>query len=83
MKAREIRFKSNHSTTSNWTGVQMHRQFGSRFFIDSLHSHGFCSSYSEVKKLERSAAYRQEMEIEGINNDTFIQHIADNIDHNI
>ena len=22
-------------------GVQMHRQFGSRFLIDSLHSHGF------------------------------------------
>ena len=64
-------------------GVQMHRQFGSLFLIDSLHSHGFCSSYSEVQKFERSAAYPSGTEIEGINNDSFIQHIADNVDHNI
>ena len=64
-------------------GVQMHKQFGSRFLIDSLHSHGFCSSYSEVQKFERSAAYHQRTEIKGINNDSFIQHIADNVDHNI
>ena len=30
--------------------VQMHHHFGSKFLIDSLNSHGFCSSYSEVKK---------------------------------
>ena len=64
-------------------GVQMHRQFGSRFLIDSLHSHGFCTSYSEVQKFERSAAFHQGTEIEGINNESFIQHIADNVDHNI
>ena len=64
-------------------GVQMHRQFGSRFLIDSLHSHAFCSSCSEVQKFERSAAYHQGMEIEGINNGSFIQHIVDNVDHNI
>ena len=64
-------------------GVQMHRQLGSRFLIDSLHSHGFCTSYSEVQKFERSAAFHQGTEIEGINNESFIQHIADNVDHNI
>ncbi len=32
-------------------GVQLHYQFGSRFLIDSLHEHGFCSSYAEVKKV--------------------------------
>eukprot|EP00794_Sanderia_malayensis_P002072 gene2072-2349_t len=64
-------------------GVQMHRQFGSRFLIDSLHSHRFCSSYSEVQKFERSAAYHQGTEIEGIDNDSFIQHVADNVDHNV
>ncbi len=63
--------------------VQMHRQFGSRFLIDSLHSHGFRSSYSEVQKFERSAAYHQGTEIEGLDNDSFIQHIADNVDHNV
>ena len=64
-------------------GVQMHRQFVSRFLIDSLHIHGFCTSYSEVQKFERSAAFHQGTEIEGINNESFIQHIADNVDHNI
>lgn len=29
-------------------GVQMHRHFASKFLIDSLHQHGFCSSYQEV-----------------------------------
>ena len=28
-------------------GVQMHRQFGSKFLIDSLHKQGFCVSYDE------------------------------------
>ena len=57
--------------------------FGSRFLIDSLYSHGFCSSYSEVQKFEGSAAFHQGTEIEGINNESFIYHIADNVDHNI
>ena len=30
--------------------VQMHRQFGSRFLIDSLYNHGFCSSYKETQR---------------------------------
>ena len=64
-------------------GVQMHRQSSSRFLIESLYSHGVCSSYSEVQKFERSAAFHQGTEIEGINNESFIQHIADNVDHNI
>ena len=37
-------------------GVQMHRHFGSKFLIDSLHQHGFCSSYQEVQRFERCAA---------------------------
>ena len=28
--------------------VQLHRHFGSKFVIDSLNSHGFCSSYSAI-----------------------------------
>ena len=64
-------------------GVQMHRQFGSRFLIDSLYSHVFCPFYSEVQKFGRIAAFHQGTEIEGINNESFILHIADNVDHNI
>ncbi len=37
-------------------GVQLHHHFSSRFFIDSLNSHGFCSSYSEIQHFERSAS---------------------------
>ncbi len=40
-------------------GVQLHKQFGSRFLIDSLFSHGFCSSYTEVQKFKRSIGYHQ------------------------
>ena len=36
--------------------VQMHYNSGSRFLINSLHEHGFCSSYSEVQCFEHSAA---------------------------
>ena len=30
--------------------VQMHHHYGFKFLIDSLNSHGFCFSYTEVKK---------------------------------
>lgn len=63
--------------------VQMHRQFGSRFLVDSLNSHGFCSSYSEVQKYERSAAVHQGTEIPGFVQGSCLQHIADNVDHNV
>ena len=47
--------------------VQMRHQLnGSRFLNDCLHSHGFCSSYTEVKKYERSAAYHQGTDINGL-----------------
>ena len=63
--------------------VQMHRQFGSRFLNDSLHSHRFCSSYTEVKKYEGSAAFHQETAINGLEEGSFLQYTADNVDHNI
>ena len=37
-------------------GVQMHHMFRSRFLVDTLNAHGFCSSYSEVEKFERNAS---------------------------
>ena len=63
--------------------AQMHHHFGSRFLIDSLNSHGFCSSYSEVKKFEVSAADAQDKEIPGFIPGQFAQFIADNVDHNV
>ena len=37
-------------------GVQMHHMFRSRFLVDTLNAHGFCSFYSEVEKFERNAS---------------------------
>ena len=63
-------------------GIQMHHQFSSRFLVDSLNHHGFCSSYTEVQKYERSAAVHQRMEISDYTSDHFMQYVADNVDHN-
>ena len=63
-------------------GVQMHHQFGSRFLIDTLSSLGFCSTYQEVQRFERSAAASHGTNIEIIKGQ-FIQFVADNVDHNI
>ena len=53
------------------------------FLIDALFSHGFSSSYSEVKKYERSAAVSQDTDIPGVTKDHFLQYVADNVDHDI
>ena len=63
-------------------GVQMHHHFSSRFLIDTLHSMGFCSSYSAIQNFERSAAVTQGVDIPEYKEDCFIQYIADNVDHN-
>ena len=63
--------------------VQMHHQFASKFLIESLFQLGFCSSYSEVQRYERSAAETQGTDIEGYKPEQFIQYVADNVDHNI
>ena len=60
----------------------MHHHLASKFLIDSLHSHGFCSSYSTVLQYERSAAATQGTDIPGYKSDQFIQYVADNVDHN-
>jgi hypothetical protein len=62
--------------------VQLHHHFGSRFLTDLLHSFGFCSSYSEVQKFEKNAAVAQGTEV-AADKSCFVQHIADNIDHNV
>jgi len=63
--------------------VQLHHQFGSRFLIETLHKHGFCSSYSEVINFERSAAVSQGTNISNLQTKDFVQYVADNVDHNI
>lgn len=64
-------------------GVQLHHHFGSRFLVDTLHRHGFCCSYAEVIKFERSAAVSEGTDIPNLEKGTFVQYVADNVDHNI
>lgn len=63
-------------------GVQLHHHFASRFLIDSLNNHGFCSSYSEVQHFERSASVCQGTDIPNLTADRVVQYAADNVDHN-
>ena len=64
-------------------GVQMHKQFGSRFLIDTLNQLGFCSSYSEIQRYERSAAVNLGTDIPGLVDGSVVQHKADNVYHNL
>eukprot|EP00745_Piridium_sociabile_P030468 TRINITY_DN50548_c0_g2_i2.p1 TRINITY_DN50548_c0_g2~~TRINITY_DN50548_c0_g2_i2.p1 ORF type:complete len:334 (+),score=67.94 TRINITY_DN50548_c0_g2_i2:176-1177(+) len=63
--------------------VQMHRTFGSRFLVDTLHRLGFCSSYSEVRKFQRNAASTDGLNLlPPVTDNNTIQFVADNVDHN-
>ena len=61
--------------------VQLHYNFASRFLIDTLHHHGFCSSYQEVQMFNQNAALSQGTEIPSFNGE-FVQYAANNVDHN-
>ena len=50
--------------------------------IDTLNSHGFCSSYSEVQQFSRNAAVHHYTDIPDLNGE-FVQYAADNVDHNV
>ncbi|VDI23197.1 Hypothetical predicted protein [Mytilus galloprovincialis] len=63
-------------------GVQMHHHFGSKFLLDTLYQLGFSSSYKEVQKHGVNSALQGDdspQDLEG----RCIQHVADNVDHNI
>jgi hypothetical protein len=64
-------------------GIHMHHHIASKFHIDTLHEHGFCSSYKEVKKFERSAEVSNGTYIPNYSAGQFIQYLADNVDHTL
>ena len=64
-------------------GVQLHHHFRSKFLLDTFHGHGFCCSYAEVIKFERSAAATDGTDTPHFREWTFVQYVADNVDHNI
>lgn len=64
--------------------VQMHHHFGSRFLLDTLNTLGFASSYTEVQRFElHAAAAAHDRTNTQFGNGTFVQYIADNVDHNL
>ena len=64
-------------------GVQLHHLHGSRALIDLLYSLGFCLSYPEVQCFEQCAASSHGTDLSGVRSDSFIQFVADNVDHNL
>lgn len=64
--------------------VFMHHHFGSIFLLDTLNTLGFASSYTEVQRFElNAAAAAHDRTNTGFGNGTFVQYIADNVDHNL
>lgn len=63
--------------------IQMHHNFGSRPLIDTLYNIGFCSSYSEVQRFEKCAAFEQGISLPGCQEKSCVQFISDIVDHNI
>ncbi len=62
-------------------GIQLHHHFSSRFLIDTLHKHGFTSSYEHVSQFLKDAAAVQGTDIPQFDAQ-FLQYAADNVDHN-
>lgn len=64
-------------------GVVLHQHFASRFHIDTLHNLGFCTSYSEIKKFQSSAAVVQGNSLQvDVGEESCLKFVADNVDHN-
>ena len=63
--------------------VEMHHHFASRYLIDTLNEHGFCSPYHEVQRFERNAAVTSGTDVPNYTDSDYIQYIADNVDHNV
>ena len=61
--------------------MQLYLEFGSRFFIETLHGLGFCSSYQKVQNYQQSAAVSQPLETPCLMQGHFLQFMAANIDH--
>ena len=73
--------------------LQLHHQFGSKYLVETINSHGFCASYNEVRRYLTSSAEHEVNKIEsgtylpyGISSisdtQTLIQEGANNVDIN-
>ena len=73
--------------------LQLHHEYGSKNLIETLHSHGFCASYTEVRKFLTSSANHEIIRSQNGSNipngicpqmlgGGFIQEGSDNVDLN-
>ena len=62
--------------------VILHHHFESRYLIDILHKLGLCVSYSEMLNFEACTADQLGKVLHDIDIDSFLQFVADNVDHN-
>ncbi|KAK3104785.1 hypothetical protein FSP39_010049 [Pinctada imbricata] len=60
----------------------MHHEFASKYLIETLYSLGFSTSYPEVQKFEACAA-AQRILLPDQPSESFIQFVADNVDHDL
>ena len=67
-------------------GTELDHMFGSRRLIDELFNLGFLASYSEVQRFKQAVACSLETQhvvSENLEDNSFIDFIADNVDHNL
>ena len=53
--------------------LMMHHHFASKFLNESLHAAGFASSYKEVCTFERNAAITDNINLDGLAENSFLQ----------
>ena len=63
-------------------GVQLHSQYGSYSLIETLHSLGLCCSFKTARTYEKCAVISLGTYIYDFQ-ESFIQYVADNVDHNV
>ena len=49
--------------------------------MNTLNKLSFCSPYTEVQHFESSSAYHQVVDLNGLQEDSFLHYLADNVDH--
>ena len=65
-------------------GLQVHHLHPSKILINILSSFGYCVPYKEVLLFGKNAAVTNNTDgmFEGLTSESFVQHVADNVDHN-
>ena len=77
-----IRPRSIAAPLSLSIGIMLHHLTGRRDIVDLLHQLGLCCSYTDVLNYEKSETISKRNDLKGYTPASFVQHVADNADHN-